>query len=118
MFSSKLLFLSALPSTKAFLPTPTKASIMSATSLRSITFEPLPDDNCELDGSDCEESVFERKRKEKMNANQSTKERYAAMGVQLSDADLIDSNIDQYANAPLGGSLMAGISLSALCEDD
>lgn len=89
----------------------------SSTSLNSIIFEPPPDDNCEVDGSDCEESVFDRKRREKMDADSALTERAVQHGYSLSDVDFQES-IDQYQNAPTGGNLIPGISLSALCGDD
>ena len=102
--------------TTAFVTTAPRAiSSISTTSLKALTFEPPPEDNCELDGSDCEESVFAQKRREKMEARDATKDRY--MGVELSDADFATS-VDQYQNNPTGGGLIPGISLSALCEDD
>ena len=45
------------------------------------------------------------------------KERARLHGITLSDVDLQDS-VDQYQNAPTGGGLIPGLSLSALCEDD
>ncbi|KAL7441004.1 hypothetical protein ACHAXM_007701 [Skeletonema potamos] len=105
----------ALSSTTAFVTT--TAPSISTTSLHAIMFEPPQEDNCEVDGSDCEDSIFARKRREKMEAHQATKDRYRAMGVTLSDVDFVDS-VDQYQNNPTGGGLIAGISLSALCEDD
>ena len=90
----------------------------SKTALRSVVFEPPPEDNCELDGTNCEESIFDRKRREKAEADDAIKERYMnERGIELSDIDLMES-MDQYQNAPTGGNLIAGVSLSALCEDD
>ena len=88
----------------------------SPTAAYSIVFEPPPEDNCEVDG-DCEESVFERKRRERNEADNSIKDRYAQQGIKLSDADLHES-IDQYANAQTGGGLIPGVMLSSLCCDD
>lgn len=120
----KVLFLVAsiaalFAATTAFAPTAptTISSISTTTSLRSIIFEPPPEDNCELDGSDCEDSVFARKRQERNENQQATKDRYRAMGVALSEADFVQS-VDQYQNNPTGGGLIAGIQLTALCEDD
>ncbi|KAL7523643.1 hypothetical protein ACHAXR_000264 [Thalassiosira sp. AJA248-18] len=111
-------------STMAFSPTipsPTTHSLTTTTTpttLFSIVFEPPPDDNCEVDGSDCEESIFDRKRREKGEADDAIKARYRnEYGVELSDVDMQES-IDQYQNAEVGGNLIAGMSLSALCEDD
>mmetsp|Transcript_20442 Transcript_20442/g.33651 ORF Transcript_20442/g.33651 Transcript_20442/m.33651 type:complete len:119 (+) Transcript_20442:66-422(+) len=108
--------IAALSSTTAFVTTAPPA-ISSISSLKALTFEPPPEDNCELDGSGCEDSVFAQKRREKMEARDATKDRYRAMGVALSDADFATS-VDQYQNNPTGGGLIPGISLSALCEDD
>lgn len=105
----KVLFLVAsiaalFAATTAFAPTAptTISSISTTTSLRSIIFEPPPEDNCELDGSDCEDSVFARKRQERNENQQATKDRYRAMGVALSEADFVQS-VDQYQNNPTGG---------------
>mmetsp|Transcript_27791 Transcript_27791/g.39772 ORF Transcript_27791/g.39772 Transcript_27791/m.39772 type:complete len:120 (+) Transcript_27791:200-559(+) len=109
--------LAVLSSSTAFVTTTPTISSISTTSLHALTFEPPPEDNCEIDGSDCEESIFAQKRREKMEATQATKNRYRAMGVELSDADFATS-VDQYQNNPTGGGLIPGMSLSALCEDD
>lgn len=95
---------------------PNQRTSIHPTAHYAITFEPPPDDNCEIDG-DCEESVFDRKRREKADANAATIGRYQQQGIALTEMDLMDS-IDQYQNAPTGGNLIPGISLSALCEDD
>jgi hypothetical protein len=89
----------------------------SPTSHNAIMFEPPAEENCELDGSDCEESVFARKRREKSEANAATVERYQRQGIALTEVDLMET-VDQYQNAPTGGNLIPGVSLSALCEDD
>ncbi len=52
-----------------------------------------------------------------MEAAQATKDRYRAMGVELSDVDF-STSVDQYQNNSTGGGLIPGMSLSALCEDD
>lgn len=83
----------------------------------AITFEPPTDDNCEIDGSDCEESVFARKRREKADARAATVERYQSQGMNLREIDLMES-VDQYQNAMVGGSLIPGVHLTALMEDD
>jgi len=85
--------------------------------LYSIIFEPPSDENCELDGSDCEESVFDRKRREKADAHAATIGRYQQQGIMLTEMDLMES-VDQYQNAPTGGNLIPGVHLSSLCEDD
>jgi hypothetical protein len=106
----------AVSSTTAFVTT-TAPTTISTTSLHAIIFGPPSEENCEVDGSDCEESIFARKRREKVEAHQATKDRYRAMGVTLSDVDFAES-VDQYQNNPTGGGLISGISLTALCEDD
>ena len=115
----KLLIASIIAvSTTAFVPaSPVISTISSSTSLRSIIFEPPPEDNCELDGTECEDSVFAQKRQERQDQMQATKDRYRLQGVALSDADFVDS-VDQYQNNPTGGGLIAGIQLTSLCEDD
>lgn len=89
-----------------------------ATALRSIIIEPPADDDCQIDAANCEESIFDRKRREKAEAENALKQRYRnEHGVELSDVDFMDSP-DQYRNSQLGGSLVLGVNLSALCEDD
>ena len=89
----------------------------TGTALRSIIIEPPPEEDCGVDGSDCEESIFDRKRREKAEAENATRERYQKRGIELTDVDLMESP-DQYRNAQLGGGLISGVNLSALCEDD
>jgi hypothetical protein len=70
------------------------------------------------DDTDSEESFFDRKRREKAEADNAMKERYRnERGIELTDVDLMDSP-DQYRNSQLGGGLVSGVNLSALCEDD
>ncbi|KAL9178395.1 hypothetical protein ACHAXT_000042 [Thalassiosira profunda] len=89
-----------------------------STALRSMIFEPPVDENCELDGSNCEESIFDRKRRERAEADDAIRERYRTeRGIELSEVDLMES-IDQYQNAPTGGNLIPGVTLTALCGDD
>lgn len=85
-----------------------------ATALRSLIIEPPADDDCQIDAANCEESIFDRKRREKAEAENALKQKY---GVELSDVDFMDSP-DQFRNSQLGGSLISGVNLSALCEDD
>ena len=88
------------------------------TALRSRIIEPPADDDCQIDSANCEESIFDRKRREKAEAENALKQRYRnEYGVELNDIDLIDSP-DQYRNSQLGGNLVSGVNLSALCEDD
>ena len=103
----------------AFSPaTARRSTAASSTSLRSIIFEPPVEENCEVDGSDCEESIFAIKRRERAAADDAIRERYRVeRGIELTKVDLMES-IDQYQNAPLGANLIPGLSLSALCEDD
>ena len=89
----------------------------TTTSLRSIMYEPPAEENCELDSSDCEESIFDRKKREKAEANDAIKERYHARGIELNDVDLQES-VDQYQNAETGGNLIPGVFLTSMCEDD
>ncbi|KAL3801327.1 hypothetical protein ACHAW5_002242 [Stephanodiscus triporus] len=108
----------------AFSPTPAKAAASQVghrqpgiTALRSIVIEPPPGDDCAVDG-DCEESIFDRKRREKAEAENAMRERYRnERGIELTDVDLMESP-DQYRNAQLGGGLISGVNLSSLCEDD
>eukprot|EP01083_Nonionella_stella_P208202 755749_1 len=90
----------------------------STTSLNmSIIFEPPVEDNCELDSSNCEESVFQEKRRERLEANNALVDRARMQGIELNEIDFQES-VDQYQNNPVGGGLIPGLSLSALCEDD
>jgi hypothetical protein len=88
------------------------------TALRSIIIEPPADDDCQIDAATCEESIFERKRREKAETKNVLQQKYRnEHGVELNDVDFMDSP-DQYRNSQLGGSLVSGVNLSALCEDD
>ena len=90
----------------------------TSTSLNmSIIFEPPVEDNCELDRSNCEELVFEQKRRERLEANNALVDRARMQGIELNEIDFQES-VDQYQNNPVGGGLIPGLSLSALCEDD
>lgn len=95
---------------------PNHNAIAQRVVLNAIMFEPPVDDNCEIDG-DCEESVFARKRREKAEARSATMEKYQQQGISLSEIDLMET-VDQYQNAMVGGNLIPGVSLTALCEDD
>eukprot|EP00568_Trieres_chinensis_P003136 CAMPEP_0183295214 /NCGR_PEP_ID=MMETSP0160_2-20130417/3253_1 /TAXON_ID=2839 ORGANISM="Odontella Sinensis, Strain Grunow 1884" /NCGR_SAMPLE_ID=MMETSP0160_2 /ASSEMBLY_ACC=CAM_ASM_000250 /LENGTH=107 /DNA_ID=CAMNT_0025456657 /DNA_START=123 /DNA_END=446 /DNA_ORIENTATION=- len=97
-----------LASSSAFVPAPRPTPV---TFLRSITYEPPADEY------ESEESIFDRKRKERQEHDDEMRARYRAQGIELTEADLTES-VDQYQNAATGGNLIAGISLSALCEDD
>ncbi len=45
-----------------------------------------------MDDTDCEESFFDRKRREKAEADNATRERYRnERGIELTDVDLMDS---------------------------
>jgi hypothetical protein len=88
------------------------------TALRSIIIEPPADDDCHIDAANCEESIFDRKRREKAEAKNLLQQKYRnEYGIELNDVDFMDSP-DQYRNSQLGGSLVSGVNLSALCEDD
>ena len=41
---------------------------ITTTALRSIIIEPPADDDCQIDAANCEESIFDRKRREKAEA--------------------------------------------------
>ena len=98
----------------AFAPQP---SIPTTSTVLNFNIVMPPDeDNCELDNSNCEESVFARKRREKQEENEKLHESYKRGGMTLRDIDVAET-VDQYDNAA-GGNLIPGINLSALCEDD
>eukprot|EP00571_Detonula_confervacea_P015176 CAMPEP_0172297248 /NCGR_PEP_ID=MMETSP1058-20130122/344_1 /TAXON_ID=83371 /ORGANISM="Detonula confervacea, Strain CCMP 353" /LENGTH=132 /DNA_ID=CAMNT_0013006377 /DNA_START=69 /DNA_END=467 /DNA_ORIENTATION=+ len=113
--------LASSSSTEAFSPIIAAAHTTrcsSNTALSSITFEPPPEENCELDSSDCEESIFDRKKRERGEADQSIKDRYRTEhGIELNDADLVET-VDQYQNVQLGGGLIPGMTLTSMCGDD
>ena len=88
---------------------------------------PPDDDNCEVDNSNCEESVFDRKKREKLEKDQERRALYAKEGLdldeiekkktsQLSEIDQM-ATPDQFDNAA-GGGIIPGMNLSALMEDD
>jgi len=88
----------------------------TTTFLRAMTFEPPADDDCTLDGSDCEESIFDRKRREKKESDVELRELYAKEGLDLTAIDRMASP-DQFDNAA-GGGIIPGMQMSALMEDD
>ena len=105
----------SLSTTTAFAPT--IATHRTSTHLNSIIIEPSPDDSCEVDSSNCEESIWDRHAAEQAEYNQGVKDKYHAQGIELSDVDLMET-VDQYQNSPTGGGLIGGVALTALCEDD
>ena len=103
-----------IATTLAFAPQP---SIPTTSTVLNFNIVMPPDeDNWELDNSNCEESVFARKRREKQEENEKLHESYKRGGMTLRDIDVVET-VDQYDNAA-GGNLIPGINLSALCEDD
>eukprot|EP00588_Corethron_pennatum_P013778 CAMPEP_0194271428 /NCGR_PEP_ID=MMETSP0169-20130528/5197_1 /TAXON_ID=218684 /ORGANISM="Corethron pennatum, Strain L29A3" /LENGTH=99 /DNA_ID=CAMNT_0039013759 /DNA_START=218 /DNA_END=517 /DNA_ORIENTATION=+ len=77
---------------------------------------PPDDEDCAIDGADCEESVFDRKRREKKEEDVERRELYAKEGLDLTEIDQMASP-DQFANAA-GGGIIPGMQMSALMEDD
>ena len=67
------------------------------------------------DDTENEESVFERKRKEKADEDAHFRERCDAEGINLSEIDRAVT--PDMHNNPMG-SLMPGVHLTALCGDD
>lgn len=65
--------------------------------LRYNIITPPDDDNCEIDNSNCEESVFARKKREKNDENEKMRKIYAENGLNLRDIDLQES-IDQVSS--------------------
>mmetsp|Transcript_15896 Transcript_15896/g.23247 ORF Transcript_15896/g.23247 Transcript_15896/m.23247 type:complete len:120 (-) Transcript_15896:155-514(-) len=102
--------------TAAFSPAIHQKTFVSTTNLGAVIFAPPDDDNCELEGSDCEESVFARKKREKGESETKLREAYVANGLKLSDIDRVET-VDQYQNAVSGG-IIPGVQLTALMEDD
>ena len=66
--------------------------------------------------SDCEESIFDRKKREKKEEQDSLREKFAENGLDLSEIDRAET-VDQYQNMA-GGGIIPGVQLSALMEDD
>ena len=84
---------------------------------------PPDDDNCDVDGSDCEESVFDRKKREQREKDQGRRELYAKKGLDLDEMTKTLSAIDQMATPDqfdnaAGGGIIPGMQMSALMEDD
>ena len=67
------------------------------------------------DDTENEESVFERKRKEKADEDAHFRERCDAEGIALSE---IDRAVTPHMHNNPMGSLMPGVHLTALCGDD
>jgi len=89
---------------------------------------PPDDDNCEVDSSNCEESVFDRKKREKLEKDQGRRELYAKKGLNIDEIDKVNTSLsanaidqmhtpDQFDNAA-GGGIIPGMQMSALMEDD
>jgi hypothetical protein len=98
----------------AFAPNPIGALSRGRT-ITSIRFNIItPPDDCEVDG-DCEESVFDRKRRERQDAETNLRDKYVASGLNLSDIDEMET---AEAYNPAGGGIVPGVQLSALMEDD
>ena len=105
----------------------TVTSSTTPTQLYYNIITPPDDDNCEVDNSNCEESVFDRKKREKLEKDQERRALYAKEGLdldeiekkktsQLSEIDQM-ATPDQFDNAA-GGGIIPGMNLSALMEDD
>ena len=77
---------------------------------------PPDDEDCAIDSSNCEESVFESKRREKKESDVELRELYAKEGLSLSAIDQATSH-DQFDNAA-GRGIIPGMQMSALMEDD
>lgn len=113
LYASVLVALFGLHATSAFT---TSVPNRVATALHFNVIMPPDDDNCEIDNSNCEESVFARKRAEKKEENEKLRESYIRGGMTVRDIDLVET-VDQFSNAA-GGGIIPGMQLTALCEDD
>ena len=108
----------SLSTTTAFSPAPHQTTHRRTTHLNSIIIEPSPEDSCEVDSTNCEESIWDRHAAEQAEYNQAVKDKYRTeQGIELTDVDLMET-VDQYQNSPTGGNLIGGVALTALCEDD
>ena len=87
-----------------------------STRLRFDIIAPPDEDNCELDGSDCEESVFARKKRERQAGETKLREKYTEAGLKLSDIDRMETP-DMYNAGGMNG-IIPGVQLSTLMEDD
>eukprot|EP00555_Chaetoceros_dichaeta_P005816 CAMPEP_0198263988 /NCGR_PEP_ID=MMETSP1447-20131203/14294_1 /TAXON_ID=420782 /ORGANISM="Chaetoceros dichaeta, Strain CCMP1751" /LENGTH=99 /DNA_ID=CAMNT_0043952779 /DNA_START=287 /DNA_END=586 /DNA_ORIENTATION=+ len=96
--------------------TTTKTTSTRTTQLFYNIITPPDDENCEVDSSNCEESVFDRKRREKKEEDVGRRELYAKEGLDLTAIDQMASP-DQFDNAA-GGGIIPGMQMSALMEDD
>ena len=79
---------------EAFSPTITNQRTCVSSSLGVTIIKPPDDDNCELEGSDCEESVFARKKREKKESEQNLRDVFVQNGLNLRDIDRQES-VDQ-----------------------
>eukprot|EP00588_Corethron_pennatum_P018219 CAMPEP_0194303836 /NCGR_PEP_ID=MMETSP0171-20130528/1647_1 /TAXON_ID=218684 /ORGANISM="Corethron pennatum, Strain L29A3" /LENGTH=99 /DNA_ID=CAMNT_0039054879 /DNA_START=179 /DNA_END=478 /DNA_ORIENTATION=- len=96
--------------------TTTKTTSTPTTQLFYNVITPPDDEDCEIDGSDCEESVFDRKKREKKQEDVDRRKLYAKEGLDLTEIDQMVSP-DQFTNAA-GGGIIPGMQMSALMEDD
>ena len=101
----------------AFSPNPIPSTTSRpSTRLRFDIIAPPDEDNCELDGSDCEESVFARKKRERQEGETKLREKYTEAGLKLSDIDRMETP-DMYNAGGMNG-IIPGVQLSTLREDD
>mmetsp|Transcript_11867 Transcript_11867/g.13195 ORF Transcript_11867/g.13195 Transcript_11867/m.13195 type:complete len:127 (+) Transcript_11867:195-575(+) len=94
----------------------TKTTSTRTTQLFYNIIAPPDDENCEIDSSNCEESVFDIKRRERKQEDAERRELYAKAGIDLTSIDRMTSH-DQFDNAA-GGGIIPGMQMSALMEDD
>lgn len=94
----------------------TKTTSTRTTQLFYTIMTPPDDEDCAIDSSNCEESVFESKRREKKESDVELRELYAKEGLSLSAIDQATSH-DQFDNAA-GRGIIPGMQMSALMEDD
>jgi hypothetical protein len=59
-----------------------------------LILQPPDDDNCEIDNSNCEESVFAQKRQEKAEERERLRQEMLKKGMKLTDIDRVET-VDQ-----------------------
>lgn len=91
-----LIILSLIGSTMTFSPSATMKHqhTLSKSALQYTIVEPPDDDNCEIDNSNCEESVFAQKRKEKAEEKERLRNQMLKSGLKLTEIDRMET-VDQ-----------------------
>lgn len=95
-FTFALTILCLIGNTNAFSPIAgmKQEVAFSKSALHYTVIQPPDDDNCEIDNSSCEDSVFAQKRKEKAEEKERLRQEMLKRGMKLTDIDRMET-VDQ-----------------------